>query len=473
MHDLYESLKQHKLERKYGREAGFLESAQNRVNECLLSFGHILDCDKGFLPEELLAKNVVLELEGLLAENQAFLLTILLRYVFQYRITSGHRGGLQHIMLFDEAKTVYSKQREFSKELGVSEIANFTSTIREFGEGLIVADQMPTELGDSIKANVHTVISMSQSGAPNVSEMSRALGLTKEQLETSRGLQADKSSGIFEAIVKLNGRWMTPFVMRVFPFQIAKDASQAEIDCIMAPELEQLRGRITLRTDYSYVLEAKRKTQEERSAKPGKPETKKAEPFEDNFLIKILTNIREHPFIDQKTRIQTLDLPSSSSTNANIFRELVNRELVEVHRIGLGRGKSSKVFYEITDKGKEFASMERVRIPGKGSFRHKFWQHQIKRFYENLGYLPEIEKRFGSKNVDVGFLQDGKRVAVEVELSPDHLVKNIQKDFDAGCFRVIVAVPSKRSINSYKKVLRTHGSDLLDDVDFKLLSDYL
>ena len=478
MHDLYDSLKRHKLDRKYGREAGFLESAQNRVNECLLSFGHILNWDKGFLPEELLSKNVVLELEGLLAENQAFLLTILLRYVFQYRITSQHRGGLRHIMLFDEAKTVYSKKREFSKELGISEIANFTSTIREFGEGLIVADQMPTELGDSIKANVYTVISMSQSGAPNISEMSRTLGLTKEQVEVSRSLQADKVHGIFEAIVKLNGRWMTPFVMQVFPVQITKDVSHKEIESIMAPALEQLRKQITQRTDYTYVLEARRKTQEEkeRQAKAQKPEpskTEKAEPFEDNLLIKILTNIREHPFIDQKTRIQMLGLPSSTSTTNKLFKELVNRELVTIQRIGLGRGRSSMVFYEITDKGKEFASMEKVIIPGKGSFKHKYWQHQIKKFYENLGYLPEIEKRYGNKNVDVGFEIDGKRMAIEVELSPDHLIENIQKDFDAGCSRVVIAVPSKRSIGAYKKEIKKYDPELIDNVEFKVLSAFV
>ena len=339
-----------------------------------------------------------------------------------------------------------------------------------------VADQMPTELGDSIKANVYTVISMSQSGAPNISEMSRSLGLTKEQVEVSRTLRADKNDRVFEAIVKLNGRWMTPFVMQVFPVKIKKDVSHTEIERIMAPALEQLRKKTTLRTEYRFVVEARQKAEAAKECKTKAKEAndrEKTKPFEDNLLIKVLTNIREHPFIDQKTRIQMLGLPSSSSTTNRIFKELVKQELVVVHRIGLGRGRSAKVFYEITDKGKQFASMDTIRIPGKGSFKHKFWQHQIKKFYENLGYQPEIEKRYGTKNVDVGFEADGEWVAVEVELTPDHLIENIQKDLDVGCSKVIIAVPSKRNIAVYKEKLKSSNVDPIGKIVFKFLSNFL
>jgi len=164
--DLRDSLKTHVLPKRGSREAGFLESVQNRLTECLLSFQDMVGYDRGFPVEDLLDRNVVFELEGLLVENQSFLLTILLRYVFQYRLSNARRGQLKHVFLFDEAKSAYSKDREFTQELGVSEIAQFTSKIREFGEGLVVADQMPTQLGESIKANVYTTICMSQSGGP-------------------------------------------------------------------------------------------------------------------------------------------------------------------------------------------------------------------------------------------------------------------------------------------------------------------
>ena len=474
--DLAESLKAHKLERKYGREAGFLESVQNRVNECALSFGSLLDCDKGFLVEELLTKNVVFELEGLLAENQAFLLNIILRYVFHYRISSGQRSMLRHMFCFDEAKTVYSKQREFSKELGIAEIAQFTSTIREFGEGLVVADQMPTQLADSIKANVYTVICMSQSGGPNVAEMSRTLGLAPEQAEALRTLQSDKINKVFEAVVRLNGRWPNPFIIQIVPFQYEKDVTDFDVEERMAPVLQEMSQSLVPRKEYRQILESIRKEEQQKEAelkKKRKEETEQKEAVEGNTLIQILTNIRDYPFIDQKSRIEMLGLASSSSTTGKIFKELVNRGLAKVHRIGLGRGKSTKTLYEITEKGREFARMDDFHIPGKGDFKHKFWQHTIKEYYEKQGYKAEIEKRYGNKHVDVGVEIDGKKIAVEVELSPDHLIENIEKDLEAGCIKVLIAVPSKKAIKQYESKISSMRCEMLRQVELIFLINFI
>jgi hypothetical protein len=168
-----------------------------------------------------------------------------------------------------------------------------------------------------------------------------------------------------------------------------------------------------------------------------------------------------------------LKLPSSSSTTDKYFKELVARGLVRICRIGLGRGLSTKVLYEITPEGKTFAKMDKVEIPGKGDFKHKYWQHSVKDFFQKQGYNAEIEKRFGFKNVDVGFESNGKKTAIEVELSSDHLIPNLQKDFDAGCDKVIVAVSSQRAINSYKKKIEFFNKDYLEKIKFRVLTDFL
>ena len=476
MFDLYESLKGYHLDRQYGRTAGFLESAMNRVNKCLISIANVFNYDKGFSIEEFLTKNVVFEMEGFLIENQTFLLNIILRYVFQYRISNNQRSGLKHVFLFDEAKSVYSKEREFTKELGVSEIAQFTSKIREFGEGLIVADQMPTKLADSIKANVYTVICMSQSGGPNLTEMSRALGLTPQQEDACRILKSDKSTQEFEAVVKLSGKWPKPFIIYVTPCPFKKDVTTQDIQRYMAPILVDMKGRLIPRTEYKLIQDAKQKKEQEKEAEKRKQkqeEAKQKEEVEGNILIQILTNIRDHPFVDQKTRIQMLTLPSSSSTTDKYFKELVARGFVTVHYIGFGKGQSTKVLYEITEQGKEFAKMDKFGIPGKGDFKHKFWQHVIKNFFEVLGYKAEIEKRYGFKNVDVGLDMNGKKTAVEVELSSDHLIENIQKDLEAGCEKIIIAIPNQRVINAYKKKIEFYNKEFLEKIEFRVLTDFL
>ncbi|MCK4826822.1 hypothetical protein KA005_64400, partial [bacterium] len=313
-------------------------------------------------------------------------------------------------------------------------------------------------------------------GGPNVYNMSQALGLTREQEEACRTLQSDKDNKVFEAIVKLNGKWLDPFVIRVNPYQVVKDVSNADLQRFMNPLLTEMNQRLIPRTDYGLVLEAKKEELQQQKAEERKERQEEAEQrevAEGYTLIKILTNIREHPFIDQKTRIEMLGLASSSSTTDKYFKGLIARGFVTVHRIGLGRGQSTKVLYEITDKGREFARMDKFIIPGKGDFKHKFWQHTIKKFFENVADNAEIEKRYGIKNVDVGFEMDGKRTAVEVELTSEHLIENIQRDFEAGCDLVIVVAPSQRSINSYRKKILFYNKDFLDRVEFRILTDFL
>lgn len=479
IHDLYYSVKAQPYDGKFRRTGDFVDSVLNRLSECIVSFGDMLECDKGFPVEELLKLNVVFEIEGVLAESQTFLVTILLRYVFQYKIDNNQRSQLRHVFFFDEAKSVYSKRRENDSRFGTvgpGEVTQFTTKIREFGEGLVVADQMPTELADSIKANVYAVICMSQSGGMNLLEMSRAIGLNREQDDALRMLNSDKNSKEFEAIVKLSGKWQKPFIIQVMPLEVSKDVSNADLQRFMMPFLLDLKNKLIPRTEYKLIQDAKKKedqAREDEKRKQRQEETEQKEKVEGNILIQILTNIRDHPFIDQKTRIQMLNLSTSSSTTDKYFKDLEANKFVKVWMIGLGKGQGTKVLYEITPEGKEFAHMDKAEIPGKGEFRHKYWQHVIKKFYENIGYPAEIEKRFGFKNVDIGFETNGKKTAVEVELSPDHLIENLQRDFEAGCGTVIVAVPNLRAIPSYQQKIQAHNKDFLDKVEFKVLTEFL
>jgi hypothetical protein len=53
------------------------------------------------------------------------------------------------------------------------------------------------------------------------------------------------------------------------------------------------------------------------------------------------------------------------------------------------------------------------------------------------------------------------------------LIKNIQRDFDAGCEKIIIAAPSKRSITSYKKKISMYRKEFLENVEFRVLTDFL
>jgi hypothetical protein len=330
----------------------------------------------------------------------------------------------------------------------------------------------------------------------------------------------------------MSGKCLTPFLIEITPFTVEKSVTEYQLAARTQPLIEELNKKTTPRTPYNKILAAKykeaeptkyqaeQKTKEELKTSQGKTvemkdqeqrETKHeetsqyqtpsqatpkytirdeiktrpddgnkeklpvpAEKVEGNILIRILTDIREHPFSDQKERIERLKLSNSSSTNQKYFKELEKEELVAAHKISFGSKRGVRVFYEIIDKGKEYARMKDFTLRGKGDFKHKFWQHTITKYFENKVSNPEIEKRYGNKNVDVGFNMNGRKVAVEIELSPDHLIENITKDLEAGCEFVIIVTTSKTTANNYKAKIRQQlDKDILNKIEFRTLTDFL
>ncbi len=510
LQDLLQAVSAYPLQRQYGRTAGFVESAQNRLKETITPMREMFDCDKGFPLEDLLDKTIIFELDGLLSENQLFLSTLLMRFIFEYRLHNKHRGQLRHIILFDEGKMIYDRNRDNIEGLGPNEITQFTSQIREFGEGLVVADQMPIVLSESIKSNVYTTICMSQSGGRNIQEMAKATDLKPEQIPLLTQLISDKNTNRFEAIVRMSGKWTRPFIIEIIPFPVQKSLTEYELNMKMRPLIEELTRKTKPRTPSYQVFSNKGEETKPSAKKEEKKEPQTAgikpkeaptpatlaeptprniqpqnagnngetpsvphEKIEGNILIKILTDIREHPFSDQKERIERLKLSNSSSTNQKYFKELENEGLVTAHKISFAK-KGVKVFYEITQQGRQYARMNDFTIPGKGDFKHKFWQHTIKKYFAGIGYNPEIEKRYGSKNVDVGFNMNGRKVAVEIELSPDHLCENITKDLESGCGFIIIATTTKTTAKNYKAKIREKlTQEILNKIEFRTLTDFL
>ena len=53
--------------------------------------------------------------------------------------------------------------------------------LREYGEGIVLADQSISSLKDVVKSNVYTIISLSQSSQKDRREVSAVMGLNPQQ----------------------------------------------------------------------------------------------------------------------------------------------------------------------------------------------------------------------------------------------------------------------------------------------------
>ena len=122
------------------------------------------------------------------------------------------------------------------------------------------------------------------------------------------------------------------------------------------------------------------------------------------------------------------------------------------------------------------AKIDEIKIPGKGSMEHKYWQHTIKEYYEKRGWYAVIEQCFDGKNIDVGIYnkQTGEQSAIEIELTDQNLIENVEKDTAAGLYKIIICLKSEKAKKGYEEKLREiFDEETMKKVSFEILGNFI
>lgn len=146
------------FEEKYlGSLVGRLTNLTLGVKGRMLNTRHSLDFD------QLLDKRVVIELEELKDEQDKALFMGLILSRLAECMKHRHRRdpSFRHLTLVEEAHRLLARSEPGdpgSKKLGVETFANLLAEVRKYGEGLIIADQIPNKLVSDVIKNTHTKI---------------------------------------------------------------------------------------------------------------------------------------------------------------------------------------------------------------------------------------------------------------------------------------------------------------------------
>jgi type IV secretory pathway VirB4 component len=165
----------------------YRDTVHNRLR--MLTFaGETMFRNQASIPlETLLNNNVVIELDGLNARTQALVIETLLVKIFLHRKHLNQRGnGLRHVFLIDEAKNVLNQKKETDNPSEISTVTEAVAQLREFGEGIIAADQEATKLAESLFSNTATKIMLPTSSNTQFQKMAASIGLKEEQREWAR-----------------------------------------------------------------------------------------------------------------------------------------------------------------------------------------------------------------------------------------------------------------------------------------------
>lgn len=193
-----------------GRELLWMSSAKRTIASLTFCglLGEILNVNSHHNIEQILNKNIIIEMDNLASIEKIFFIEALLLWIYEYRKLHGKREKFKHCIVIEEAHHVLSKKKEHSAgEETIIEL--IIKMIREFGEGIIVIDQEPNKVSDSIKANTNCKICFTLGNGKDISDISKAMNLTQEQRRYIDKLKTG------HAIVKIKNRFDEPIHVKI------------------------------------------------------------------------------------------------------------------------------------------------------------------------------------------------------------------------------------------------------------------
>lgn len=188
-----------------GREMLWMSSAKRVLASLTFSglLGEVLNVRKQDKIENLLKKNVIIEMDNLATIEKVFFIESFLLWIYHFRKNQAKREKFKHAIIIEEAHHVLSGKKEF--ELGEEPIMEtIIRMIREFGESIIVIDQEPSKISNSILANTYCKICFNLGNGLDIDKISNAMNI-----DNIEKLYIDKLK-IGHAIIKLKERFFEP-----------------------------------------------------------------------------------------------------------------------------------------------------------------------------------------------------------------------------------------------------------------------
>ncbi len=153
--------------------------------------GAMLNTPKSVPIEELLNRPVVMELEDLGDdETKSFVIGILLVQLYEYRKSQMTKGSkkLSHILMVEEAHRLLKNVSESgeggnTRAKSVEFFCNLLAEIRTFGQGILIADQIPTKLAPDTIKNTNLKIVHRTVALEDRETIGKAMNMSPAQIE--------------------------------------------------------------------------------------------------------------------------------------------------------------------------------------------------------------------------------------------------------------------------------------------------
>jgi len=432
-----------------GREAGWMESAMRAVE--VLCFGEmdkVLNSSCPFDIARLLNRRVVLELDALTNADKTFLIESLLLWIHHYRMAQKRREDFKHAIIIEEAHHILlRKKQEVTGEETITDI--LLREIRELGESVICLDQHPSLISKPALGNTYTTFAFNLKHRGDIAMIQDCLNLDSEQAGYLNRLE------VGWAMVKLQGRWFLPFLIKLPLVRVNKGNVTDEDIRRSAETLLTKQGTLLSRSrTISSLIPAKDGTAKPRTTQdaqiPAIPPRDKSGGKEEKGECAIWLTTQEKSFLMDiwqhresavTERYQRLGL--SSRGGNEIQNSLLGRGLIVSRSVAGPNGRIKMLM--LTGKGRAALGINKNESNRLGGPQHRYWCRVLAEHLKAQGYEVAREVPIGGgKTIDLVAMRNGKRLAIEVETGKSDLVGNAYKCLAAGVDKVFIVVASSQ-----------------------------
>ncbi|MDM8535867.1 hypothetical protein QUF70_03865 [Desulfobacterales bacterium HSG17] len=327
--------------------------------------------------------------------------------------------------------------------------------LREYGVGIVLADQCISTIIEIVKSNVFIIIGMLHTGQKDKREMKNVLGLNDIQAKMFELLD------VGQGIIRVAGtRFPFPLLIK-FPFVKPKNLSESKLDEINAkdPRIKNLLQRVKPVTAIQIT------NLESPQSIPQYTIDKKPEFKNDRMLEKSKDTLRDiFKRFDIASAARAADLGLSGSAADQIYKYIEQEEFADViwfNPTG-SRGGTSKFHCLSNPKGYEPIAETQPKKSGGTGPMHFFLERYLAKHLPTKGFSELlIEKNINGKRIDLFGKFAGLNIGIEIcctTMKTEYL--NFQKD-RALCDLVIITTPDRKikkrlETALYKKIKPTN-----------------
>ena len=368
--------------------------------------------------EKLFSRPIVLEFGNLKSPyDRKFFIHIILNWLSIY---VAHRGieseKLNQVLIFEEFHNITNRGKSDDMVSGL-----FRES-RKYGIGLVAIDQTPSEIPNSIFANMNVKASFALTTQRDIQSMAKAVNLESWKSKYLGMLDTG------QCIVNVKQRCHEPFLLKA-PF-VPQKANMTD---------DELK-------DAMRKFSRKRFADFHEFAKPGtfqSPQNTYISPPPALTPLEkiVLAGIIDKPLdgVDKRTK----KLGFHPSQMVDIHASLASKGFIQ--SVYIDRNK----LFDVTDAGKEAAEKAKIPIPKqrtRGGLEHYYWIHKIYMFLRDIGFIPQLEHQ----NIDIACLKNS--LAIEVETGKSDIKANIEKLQNSRFIHRYMLTTSKEAEFKIKKI---------------------